>query len=267
MVVVAVFVILGIVALCMRKKNSDFITNETFANVPKMRIAVVMWYNDKIKKFADLNYRINKLYCDKYNIDIYKSDEVTYKNRKPTWEKIPLILKYLTQYDYVMWVDADAFFLKDARDIRQLIRKTPDKHFIFSEDISTNISPNISPNINAGVYIVKNTEYSIQCLNYWGYDNDLYKEVSRRNKAGITVWNDQAGLIIMYDEQNKFNIRQHSVVYDYGVIQNFDVNCIKESYEKEKPYILHMAGALGTYTGEKNEKRYTISKKYYDNYY
>ena len=37
-----------------------------------MKIALVMWYNDKIKEYADINYKINYEYCKKFGYDLRK---------------------------------------------------------------------------------------------------------------------------------------------------------------------------------------------------
>ena len=78
-------------------------------------------------------------------------------NRHSAWERIPLILKYINDYDYVMWIDADAFFYNDANNILDIIDDNINYNFIFSNDIGNN-------NINTGVYIVKNSQYSIDFL-------------------------------------------------------------------------------------------------------
>lgn len=40
-----------------------------------MRTCLLMFYNDAIKKYGDITYKINKLYCDKHNIDLIVSNE------------------------------------------------------------------------------------------------------------------------------------------------------------------------------------------------
>ena len=43
-----------------------------------MNIGLFMWYNYVTPSFADINYKINKLYCEKYNIDIIKCNKKRY---------------------------------------------------------------------------------------------------------------------------------------------------------------------------------------------
>ena len=74
-----------------------------------------MFYDDTIKNYGELTYEINKKYCEKYNLDIIVSNEKKYENRPPAWEKLPLLLEHISNYDYVIWIDADAFFYSDAK--------------------------------------------------------------------------------------------------------------------------------------------------------
>ncbi len=100
----------------------------------KMNIGVLMWYNDNIKKYADNFYKINQIYCEKHNYTLIKSSTRTYKDRNPHWERFPLLLKHIKDYDYVMWIDADAHFYVDALPLEILINKY-NKDIILSEDI------------------------------------------------------------------------------------------------------------------------------------
>jgi hypothetical protein len=38
-----------------------------------MKVCVVMFYDDNIKSYGELNYEINKKYCEKYNLEIILS--------------------------------------------------------------------------------------------------------------------------------------------------------------------------------------------------
>ena len=202
-----------------------------------MKLCVLMWYDKTISAYADLNYKINKAYCDKNSIEIIKCSERRYSNRHPAWERIPLILKHIPNYDYVMWIDADAHFYFNSKNMKDYIDN-------LNLDLNPNINPNINYNfifskdirgegINTGCYIVKNTQYSIDFLTKWGYDEILYK----RNP--YPKWWEQGVIIDMYKE-NILDIKNNSIVINYGILQHF--------HEKElikltkKPFIFHLAG-------------------------
>jgi len=85
-----------------------------------MKICIVMWYDQEIAWYGDSNYQINKAYCNKHNIDLFLSNERGH-NRHLVWDKVPMILKYINDYDYVMWIDLDAHFYLDGKNIIELI--------------------------------------------------------------------------------------------------------------------------------------------------
>jgi hypothetical protein len=108
--------------------------------------------------------------------------------------------------------------------------------FIFSNDIG-------NKNINTGCFIVKNSQYSIDFLTKWAYDEELYKS------NPYPFWWDQGVLIKMFNN-NILNIKQHSIHLAYGVLQHFNNND-----KLNTTYIYHLAGTS-------NMIRYEISKKY-----
>lgn len=220
------------------------------------KIGIFMWYDNNIKDYAEINYKINKIYCDKYGYTLIKSNEKLHTKRKAHWERIPLLLQYFNDFDYLVWIDADAYFNIDSPPITNIIQEFPDKIFFFSEDRDC-INTKFINQINTGVFIVKNCEQAKNILNTWGYDNDLFK--LNNGKFG---WNDQAILIDMY-YKNIDNIIDVSHIIKYGVLQYFDKG-FKLPSEKfglnNQGFIFHMAGY------SKNE-RITNSKEYHSNIY
>lgn len=206
-----------------------------------MRNCVIMFYDDNIKDYGDINYNINKKYCEKYNLDIIFSNEKKYENRHSAWERLPLLLENIEKYDYLIWIDADAFFYNDANNIFDIISKNMDKQFIFSNDIGNN-------NINTGVFIIKNSQYSIDFLNKWAYDEELY------NNNPHPYWWDQGVLISMYNK-NILDIQNNCIFYEYGVLQHFRNSELSQF--SNKPFVFHLAG-------RDHNMRYIVSKNYFD---
>lgn len=151
----------------------------------------------------------------------------------------------LENYDYVIWIYADAYFNYDSENIIELIEKTPDKNFIFSNDKRND-------HVNSGFFIVKNTEYSINLIKLWGFNNNLYKNNPKPE------WWDQ-GVLIYIINKNLLDIKNNCIIYDYGFLQYFkedELNIFNLKYNKI-PFVHHQAG--------KNTKyRVNISKKYLD---
>ena len=203
-----------------------------------MKVCILMWYDNKISNYADINFEINKKYCEKYNIPIFKCNQRRVPQRHPAWEKIPLILEYINNYDYVIWIDSDAHFYIDSSNIIDIINENKNYDIIFSAD------PGVA--INTGIYIVKNTNYTIEFLNKWHYDEELYKNNT------VPYWWDN-GVILDMLKVNCLDIKNHCKIIDYGILQHFHKN---ENFTN-KPLILHLAGRPA---GE----RYITSLDYYN---
>ena len=74
-----------------------------------------------------------------------------------TWFKIPLLQTYLKkeEYDYVVWVDADAAIVHPERDVfASLAKAYPDKDLIISEDLTPACL------INCGVMMFRSTHWT-----------------------------------------------------------------------------------------------------------
>ena len=60
-----------------------------------MKIGVCMFYDDKVYYYANINHKINLLYCDKHDLDLIVSNTPQYKNRHAAWESVPLMYNNL----------------------------------------------------------------------------------------------------------------------------------------------------------------------------
>lgn len=258
--------ILLITVLILKQKYN----NETFYNGntnTNLRICVLMWYNDDIKNYADMCYKITSNYCKKHGYDIVKSSKVRLENRKPHFERLPLILELIEKYDYVIWIDADAHFYLDSPPIHTVINAYKDSEFIFSGDLDRGENGILEGDkdlhvINSGFMILKNTKFVRDVVNEWAYSEDLYK---RRTPAHFQ---DQ-GVIRLYLQENINDIMKRSKVIPLGVLQNFSIlqnmkaiyaNLYKDYYEKfnlNKPYVKH-------YAGIDNEQRIKLITEYYN---
>lgn len=210
-----------------------------------MKLCLLMFYDNNIKEYGDICYNINKLYCDKFNIDIVLSNDKKYNSRHSAWERLPLIIDNISNYDYVMWIDADAFFYNDSENILNIIQKYNNFNFIFSKDLNSIRESDI----NSGFMIIKNSEYSINFLKLWAFDEELYKKNTRPY-----FW-DQGVLQDMY-RQNILDITKNSIVLNYGLLQHFHNHELPKL--NPKPFIYHLAG-------RNKNKRIDETSKYYNN--
>ena len=187
---------------------------------PALRICCFMWYDSKMEAYGDVNFKISKMYCDKYGYDIKKTSQRKFLDRTPHWERLPFILRFLEDYDYVVWLDADAHFNVDSPPLTNLIEAYPDKLFILSGDID---DPPYDRHavINSGFFIAKNTLATKHIFYEWAYSEKLYN-----TRYGFVVGKDKGlfqdqGVLRLMVDKNLFGMKEHSVVIDYGILQFF----------------------------------------------
>lgn len=78
-------------------------------------------------------------------------------DRDATWSKIPLLLKYLPNYDYIMWIDGDVLVTNQERKIEDFINLLQDdKLLLIGSDFQ---------GLNAGVFVIRNCPLAIDLLN------------------------------------------------------------------------------------------------------
>jgi len=181
-----------------------------------MKFAICMYYDEKIKQYADKCKYINQAWCNKNGYDFIFTNEKLINSSHPSYNKLPFLLNTLIEkdYDYLVWVDADAWFIKDYK-LDMFV--SSGKDFIFSGDITDNI--------NCGIFFVKNTQYTRDFLCEW--INGKYKNIN-------PAWWEQGKLTTMFN-QNVLDIKNHCFIYRMGMLQNF-----KSPYETSLIY--HMAG-------------------------
>ena len=108
----------------------------------------------------------NKLqYCKKWNYDlIIEDNSIVDTTRDVAWSKIPALKKWLPQYQWIMWMDMDAFFMRFDFDIEHLLNEDVD--FIIGKDWH---------GINMGVFFIRNSPYSMELLDIlWNTPKDKW---------------------------------------------------------------------------------------------
>jgi hypothetical protein len=211
----------------------------------KNKIAVCTWYDDNIKEYADITSEINQKYCDKNNYDYIVDHTRRLKDRHPAWERFALFTKLFKNYDYVVWIDADACFRYDHPNqslLRDIIHKNKDKDIIFSYD-----HPRDPNQINSGFIIMKNTEYSKQ------FCNEIIHNKNQRCTSHYNnpYWEQEC---VRYLHNNNINsLKEKSIILPFELLQTFSIDENKDSL------IIHMAG-------HSKETRIDIFKKLNENY-
>jgi hypothetical protein len=177
-------------------KNNNITIEITDCNMykkSKNKIALVTMYTENIKSYSELSTKNKKWYSKKYDIDLIVTKE-RLSSRHPAWDKIQCVLNAMqNNYDYIIWMDADAIFLTDQIDFNTIINMYSDKNFIVCFDpinqkynLDINYDYNILENlriINTGIFIVKNNNIMKELfLKAWNTQTNTNKGMYDLNK-------------------------------------------------------------------------------------
>lgn len=72
------------------------------------KVCLVMAYDDGARDFGDISSGVNLRYCRGQRYDFRFYAKGFDKIRHPSWSKILFVREALRDYDWVMWMDADA---------------------------------------------------------------------------------------------------------------------------------------------------------------
>eukprot|EP00746_Dinoflagellata_sp_MGD_P147948 gnl/MRDRNA2_/MRDRNA2_80243_c0_seq1.p1 gnl/MRDRNA2_/MRDRNA2_80243_c0~~gnl/MRDRNA2_/MRDRNA2_80243_c0_seq1.p1 ORF type:complete len:276 (+),score=45.28 gnl/MRDRNA2_/MRDRNA2_80243_c0_seq1:531-1358(+) len=209
-----------------------------------------MWYDDKPEclQYADVDFEINRKYCEMHGYTLIRSkaDRLQGKlfdeSKRAVWNRCPLVASYLHDFDFVMYVDADAFFYREAMPLHELIAKVdeelPGWDFVLARDLDGAACPPAAKteedeadcNINAGVFLVRSSPKAQCVLREW----DKLKE---------TLLDDQLGLrqIWLLDA---CGIRNSTYIFDWGDLQIFSpLHMFRHAgWHPEHPMMCYMIG-------------------------
>lgn len=165
---------------------------------------------------AELDYvqyveEINTAYCSQHGYGYYiekDSDKIKsaleHPKRSYTWYKPKLILDVFDRYnpEYVLFLDMDACVVDFTQRIESYIDSNYD--ILFTEDVGHHSS------MNAGVFLIKNTQWTRDFMNLWWYSAETLRGIDipelsipeeHKNNYGYfktALWHDQSCLTHLY---------------------------------------------------------------------
>lgn len=120
-----------------------------------------------------------------YDLHIHGSTSLQ-NGLPPSWSKIKLIRRYLLDYDYVVWVDADVLFMNFTRRFEDILLLQPFAEVLLASD---------SNGINCGVMIFRSTSRVMSLLDtVWHYEGDKHH-----------IWQEQHALADILAKRPQFD--------------------------------------------------------------
>jgi hypothetical protein len=222
------------------------------------RIAVCsLTIGETYKEATRYATRSKEIYCAKHGYPFFDEEDLVDHSRAFSWSKIPLILRHLPDFDYIVWIDGDAQIMDPSIRLEDRI-----DYLSEGRDI-TIARDHVCPNM--GVILIKNTEWSRKFLNL------IYDQEHMIDAAN---W-EQCAMIFLH-KHNVSAATEHITILPLHK-QN-ELNSYWYTYEYKTCFILHFPGcsrdlgnfdnlarALNTYCPIKqdNESEESYQKRVY----
>jgi hypothetical protein len=110
------------------------------------RIAITSLATDHLAELRSLTTPNHAAYAARHGYAHLPAAATLDPSRPPSWSKVPLLLRSLPHFDWLMWIDADAAFTAPDKPLDSLLHPTAD--LVIAKDEN---------GINAGVLLMRNT--------------------------------------------------------------------------------------------------------------
>jgi len=121
--------------------------------------------------YAKHTVAINEAYCEQqgYDFKVLGLPE-EFPDRPRAWLRVWHAREQLKEYDFILFVDGDAFFIEHQRGIDHLISKyfgNEEMCLLFAPDQKSQDHVFHASLPNAGVFLVRNSEKSVELIEEW----------------------------------------------------------------------------------------------------
>lgn len=124
--------------------------------------AIIMLATPDIETYAMHTREINAAYAAKHGYAFHYCDHLLDASVHPVWNKVLIMLDYVDRYDWVLWIDADACFIKHDIPLDKWLQLPYD--MLICDDLDASGGKTVA---NTGVFLVKRTEWSRAFIHAW----------------------------------------------------------------------------------------------------
>lgn len=207
-----------------------------------MKICVFMYFTPDYE-IGFRTEKINRKYCEKHGYDfkVLHNIHPATQSLHPAWSKLPHMSDILPDYDYVVWIDGDAFFCNHEKKIED---------WILPGEITVGIDPGDHVEgqdfrVNTGLMIIKNTPWFGAYAKLM-YSSKIFKQFHHDVRS---QWEQGAMRASM--------VHLRGVMEHYGIIKdtnfNNNTNNVRE-YIDRGGFVLHMTNFQGKFEGQNRDK-------------
>ena len=171
----------------------------------KPAIKVVQYHWGEQNHSYEINRQINEAYCRRHGYEFVLKTFPPRDDREWCWSKIPAMREELHDCDFLLYLDADAFFYSQELTIEEeLIPLLENKQIMMS---ANHMSEGIrhQPNQpNTGVILVRNTDKAAEILRRWdesserpGLEQFRFGLAHEQETCFRTIWQEYAAEVTL----------------------------------------------------------------------
>ena len=239
-----------------RPRFRDYMAGNSFINenfeVENLKICVCMSYTENIKEYSQIAEKINSIYVKRHGYDLrIFSEKMT--DRAIQWCKIKVINILLNEnkYDYIFWIDSDAYFNNHRIKLEDII-KTTDKNIIICED---NVNSGRKYTVNSGTIFVKCNDWSKKFLDLlWNY----------KGKYLYDYFHEQT-MIENFIKENIMNCQNHIEIKASRTF-NSEINIQLNEKSLDNNFIIHLMSKDKKFRIDYMNKWLQRNKNIFENY-
>ena len=173
-----------------------------------------------------------RVYAKKHGYDFFTGDKEVWDRYRPApWSKFNMIQKYLNEYDFLFWSDADAILLNHDITLESIIALLPpNKDILWTIDACNNLN---------------NGHMVIRGKSQWA--NDYFNRAYSQDDLINHIWWDNAAMIRLYQTNPEDNSKiethtDHWVfnAYVFGPRETADDASVR--LYKRGDFLVHFAG-------------------------
>ena len=149
-----------------------------------LRVLMLSGYDSAHAALAEITIPAMRRYADRHLCELRVVTKTTV-DRHPAWIKISSVCEALTEeFDFVLWLDADALFVRNDVDVRTAIHPTADLQLSWHGPETTDwqAPSDLPPHFNTGVLLIRVSSWS----------KDFFARVWETGELENTIWHEQS---------------------------------------------------------------------------
>ena len=166
----------------------------------KLEIRIVQYHWGEQNRSYQMTRKINEAYCQRHGYEYIVKTFLPREDRAWCWSKIPAMREELHDCDFLLYLDADAFFYSHELTVeRELLPLLGDKQIMMSADYVSEELRHQPTKPNTGVILIRNSEKTAKILHVWdesserpGLEEFRFKHFHEQETCHQTIWQECA---------------------------------------------------------------------------